>query len=351
MKILRYLALTTILTALALCFSMTAFARPLSEWTTQELEARYNQLWDRYGQWDGGFGLRITGEPAREVGEIRQELWRRHTEPYIHPRVRGGEIFVVVPADRWGNRTIIPFRYQGPVNIDGRVLVPVRLPIESLGFEVEWDASASRVIIANSDYRIILSIGSEVFTTNEEEHILDVPAQIINGHTMVPLRHIVESVGMSAHWCSERQTVLILRADQEIQELPNLREFEQRVFELTNIERANHGLPALIWNENLASAALAHSTDMAVRGFFDHTSPDGIGPSARAREHGHARSAGENIYIGPQSPEEAVQGWMNSPGHRANILNPNWRYLGVGTFGIGEIGSWQGLYWTQKFSQ
>ncbi len=102
------------------------------------------------------------------------------------------------------------------------------------------------------------------------------------------------------------------------------------VTRLTNVERAKAGCGALRTEPKLAAAALAHSKDMVARGYFSHTSPDGKGPGDRAAAAGYARWSGENIAKGYQTPAAVVQGWMNSPGHKANILNCSSKATGVG---------------------
>ncbi|MGW2516738.1 CAP domain-containing protein [Streptomyces sp. NPDC001617] len=118
------------------------------------------------------------------------------------------------------------------------------------------------------------------------------------------------------------------------------------VVELTNRERARAGLRPLAADPRLSAAAQAYSTDMAVRAFYSHTSPEGTQPWDRAAAAGaRHRSIGENIACGQRSPAEVVDGWMNSPGHRANILKPDFTHIGAGFAGGGPAGT----YWTQLF--
>ncbi len=121
---------------------------------------------------------------------------------------------------------------------------------------------------------------------------------------------------------------------------------QAEVVELTNRERTRAGLPRLAVDPPLATAAQAYSADMAARAFYSHTSPEGTQPWDRAAAAGAARrSIGENIACGQRSPAEVVDGWMNSPGHRANILKPDFTHIGVGFAGGGPAGT----YWTQLF--
>ncbi|MER6359061.1 CAP domain-containing protein [Streptomyces sp. NPDC001634] len=118
------------------------------------------------------------------------------------------------------------------------------------------------------------------------------------------------------------------------------------VIALTNAERAAAGLPPLAGDPLLTAAAQAHSADMVARAFYAHTSPDGREPWDRAAAAGSRhRTVGENIACGQRSPAEVVRGWMDSPGHRANILKPAFTHMGVGFAGGGRAGT----YWTQLF--
>ncbi|MCD9193496.1 CAP domain-containing protein [Streptomyces albireticuli] len=118
------------------------------------------------------------------------------------------------------------------------------------------------------------------------------------------------------------------------------------VLALTNAERRAAGLRPLAADARLGTAAQAHSADMAGRGFYSHTTPEGGEPWDRAAAAGAAhRGIGENIACGQRTPAEVVRGWMDSPGHRANILKPDFTHLGVGY----ATGGSAGTYWTQLF--
>ncbi|WP_425583825.1 CAP domain-containing protein [Streptomyces rectiviolaceus] len=125
-----------------------------------------------------------------------------------------------------------------------------------------------------------------------------------------------------------------------------LAEWASAVLRLTNAERTAAGLRALSPDPLLTVAAQGHSADMIARAFYSHTSPDGGEPWHRASAAGSThRAIGENIACGQRTPAEVVDGWMNSPGHRANILKPSFTHLGVGFAGGGSAGT----YWTQLF--
>ena len=129
-------------------------------------------------------------------------------------------------------------------------------------------------------------------------------------------------------------------------------QFIEEVVRLTNVERAKAGLPPLKLNNQLLAAAQDHSNDMAQDDFFSHTGADGSSVGDRVRNSGYQYSTtGENIAAGQTTPAQVVEGWMNSPGHRANILNPNYTEIGVGyEYLQNDTGSVNyNHYWTQVF--
>lgn len=129
--------------------------------------------------------------------------------------------------------------------------------------------------------------------------------------------------------------------------------FAARVVALVNQERAAAGCQALQVDSRLASAATAHSLDMAVNDFFSHTGSDGSLPWDRMAAAGYVYStAGENIAAGYTTPEAVVDGWMKSSGHRANILNCAFTETGVGYVFLaddeGQVNYHH--YWTHVFA-
>lgn len=118
----------------------------------------------------------------------------------------------------------------------------------------------------------------------------------------------------------------------------------QQVLDLVNQERRRAGLPALRFQSQLAGAAQAHSNDMARNRFMGHRGSDGSSPFDRIRRYGYNfRAAGENVAAGHNSAQAVMSGWMNSSGHRKNILNPNFRDIGIGYARSDRP------YWTQTF--
>ncbi len=119
--------------------------------------------------------------------------------------------------------------------------------------------------------------------------------------------------------------------------------YAQQVTNLVNEQRAANGLAPLTLSSDLSRVAQAKSQDMHDNNYFDHNSPTYGSPFDMMKAFGISyRSAGENIAMGYATPEAVVNAWMNSPGHRANILNSSYSQIGVGYVADGN-------YWTQEF--
>lgn len=119
--------------------------------------------------------------------------------------------------------------------------------------------------------------------------------------------------------------------------------YEQQVVDLTNAERSKNGLAPLKVDLELSKVAREKSKDMAANNYFDHNSPTYGSPFDMMKKFGISyRTAGENIAMGQRTPQEVVQAWMDSQGHRENILNSSYTHIGVGYVENGN-------YWTQQF--
>ncbi|MEV2275074.1 CAP domain-containing protein [Nocardiopsis sp. NPDC049922] len=115
-----------------------------------------------------------------------------------------------------------------------------------------------------------------------------------------------------------------------------------QVVQLVNAERAEAGCGPLRVDDRLTAAAQEHSEDMDARNYMAHESPEGEGPGDRAQRHGYDSWGAENVAKGQTSAEQVMDAWMNSPGHRANILNCD-----LVAIGVGESGN----AWTQLFGR
>ena len=120
----------------------------------------------------------------------------------------------------------------------------------------------------------------------------------------------------------------------------------EAVLQLVNQERSKQGLGSLKLSTTLTDIATTKAKDMAVNNYFSHTSPTYGSPFQMLQHFGVSyRSAGENIAAGQKSPQEVMNAWMNSSGHRANILNGSYTELGVGYYQGGSYGT----EWVQLF--
>jgi uncharacterized protein YkwD len=164
--------------------------------------------------------------------------------------------------------------------------------------------------------------------------------------------HIGVGITQSSTGSSARHSWSLIVINMIVLTPSEIQTFEMRVLELTNIERSRHGLPPLIWHEDLSDIARKHSEDLMRNNMRGHTGSDGSTVRVRIERAGitNTRALAENCSYGQRTPEEAVRAWMNSPGHRANILG-NTTHLGVGLVLRSEGSSAQYVsYWTQVFA-
>jgi uncharacterized protein YkwD len=153
---------------------------------------------------------------------------------------------------------------------------------------------------------------------------------------------------------------IVLAHREDIPPLPGQQQAGDTILQLVNAARARpracggqHFGPAgpLRWNPALAQAALAHSSDMAAHHDFSHVEHNGSTPADRVMRAGYAWSrVGENIAAGQRSAAEAVQGWLDSPGHCANIMNPGYTEMGA-AYALNPAGDKRTIYWTQEFAR
>jgi uncharacterized protein YkwD len=264
----------------------------------------------------------------------------------------------------------VVFEDQQPLIVDGRTLVPVRGVFEVLGFDVshDWVGGVIQVTLTRAAYTVVITTGSDTFTTNGVWHSLEVPAQNIGGRTMLPLRAVLESVGYEVGWdggvlITSPQNDGVWRVGQP---LPNRRlttaeradwvvhynatggasELEREVIRLVNIERQSEGLVPVVFCEVKAMAArffCQQHRDLGGRmvlqsGQGHNFGPYGDGVALHGASANVAAAFGANLgnwnggngYGITGTAERLVRGWMNSPGHRAYIMAPDHRYAGAG---------------------
>ncbi|VIG17622.1 sporulation protein [Clostridioides difficile] len=126
----------------------------------------------------------------------------------------------------------------------------------------------------------------------------------------------------------------------------NFSAYQKEVVDLVNIERSKAGLNPLTLDSSISNVATKKSQDMIDNNYFSHNSPTYGSPFDMLKKFGISyKTAGENIAMGQKTPKEVVNAWMNSEGHRKNIMNPNFSKIGVGV----AQKSGGSIYWTQIF--
>lgn len=231
---------------------------------------------------------------------------------------------------------------QSPIIQNDSTLVPFRAIFENLDMVVQWFGDEQRVTAQKDDLTITLFINENTMYVKDMPVELNTPPIIYNDYTLVPLRAVSESAGAEVFWDGDTHTVYI-----ETNNESDFDDWGYEVLNLVNEERAKYNVAPLKWDDSLAALAESHCEDMIDRNFFAHNTPDGQTPFDRMKAAGISySSAGENIAAGQYSPQNVMDSWMNSPGHRKNILNPDFEYIGVG---LARGGSY-GIYWAQEFA-
>ena len=265
---------------------------------------------------------------------------------------------------------------QPPIISNNRALVPLRFFSEALGAKVQWE-SQNRSIEFKSDLKqVMLFVDKRTAYIQNRPYQMDVAPIIVNGRTLVPVRFVCEVLGYDVYWNEADQTVAIVSGSRETGSLVAVEtdrmetassgsasaetaspapstvqdhlSIELEVIRLVNIEREKAGLSPLSRRDSLMDTAKVKSQDMVDNNYFSHTSPVYGTMSELLNYHQVSyRFAGENIAMGQRTPEAVMKAWMDSQGHRNNILNPNYSRIGVGAVEGGQYG---GYTWTQLFS-
>ena len=223
--------------------------------------------------------------------------------------------------------------------VNGEPMLAVRSFFECAGYTVQWNSELSGVTVFDSDKRIGIYEGLSFIYINDTVSRISAAPSIDDGTLVMPLDAAVKALNAELTY---RGNDAYLTSS----ETTDCSAWQYEVLFLTNLERANAGLPSLVWSVELARLAEAHCADMADRGFFAHVTPEGVTPLDRARAAGiEFTGIAENIAAGQPDPSSVVQSWMNSPNHRANIMDPNLTELGIAYVRGGRYG----IYWAQEF--
>ncbi|NUN65008.1 CAP domain-containing protein [Pseudanabaena biceps] len=176
---------------------------------------------------------------------------------------------------------------------------------------------------------------------------------VICNFCSVTLLSIVSAIALAPQpTLANGQKVEIIPNTQKtrISQLTNPVSFESELLRLTNLERRKVGLPALRLSSQLGKAAQLHAVDMANNNYFSHTGRNGSTVGDRTKSSGYKfRAVGENLAAGKATPEGTILQWMNSSGHRANILNSQFTEIGFGY--ANAPSSRYRHYWVQVFGK
>ncbi|WP_153238099.1 stalk domain-containing protein [Fictibacillus phosphorivorans] len=265
-----------------------------------------------------------------------------------------------------GNNSVV-FPDEKPIVQNNRLLVPLRPVFESMNAEVKWNSTTNMVTSQLSKYgttaKLALNVQSPFLEKqyNNKFYIQqsDIKPAIINNRTYIPLRLVGEAYGYDVTWDGSSNTATYketgslhltdptYKTHQSTGTISKQNVYELETFFSVNKTRSNNGKKELALNPTLSNVAREKSRDMLVKNYFDHTSPTYGSPFDMMKQFGISyTSAGENIAAGYTTTSAVMTGWMNSPGHKANILSDNFTQIGVGYI-KGTTG--YKTYWTQMF--
>lgn len=215
-------------------------------------------------------------------------------------------------------------------NINGRILVPVRAIAEGSGASVKWDSTTKTVIIDSSNKVITNSETGEKFDVNNAKSRVDSYFNNKGSSNQVENNNSTNNQTSNNNQVSTELT----REEKELE-----------IVRLVNIERVNAGLNELEIAGDLMYVARWHSDEMVELDYFSHMSPTYNLQHTKLAEALGAdyKYAGENLHGGSYTPEYAMSSWLQSSSHKAHILNPNHKYIGIG---YSEGDSEYGAYWS-----
>ena len=176
--------------------------------------------------------------------------------------------------------------------------------------------------------------------------ILRLNGHFANPHMIHPLDKILLPHGTTGTETSDGSEYDDISPDDNPVPESDISQQAKDVLSLVNTERQKQGLSSLTLSDKLTAVANEKARDMAENNYFSHTSPTYGSPFQMLQQYGiRYKAAGENIAAGQKSAEEVMNSWMNSSGHRANILNPSFTEIGIGYYAGGSYGT----YWAQEF--
>lgn len=233
------------------------------------------------------------------------------------------------------------------------VAQPLRANRELDAVAREWSKGGRlREALSRSDYRATQSASMQVQGSSDQKAILEVlRANYCDTITDATFKEIGVYQRRDEVW-------IVIAAPLATPAVKDAAHVGEKVLALVNTARGRarkcgraefEAAPPLTLSTQLNRAALIHSQDMASKNFFEHEGSDGSKVGGRVTRAGYKwRTVGENIAIGAETPEAVVQGWLNSPGHCANLMSAGFGEMGVAY--VVDRKSEAGIYWTQVFA-
>lgn len=217
------------------------------------------------------------------------------------------------------------------IDSNGRTQVPVRFIAEGLGALVKWDKSTKTVTITLDKKEIKIIIGKSSYTANGKSKQMDTAAVLKEDRTFVPVRFIGEEFGARVNWDRLYRMVYINtikeQEDSKNNKINSESDYQKEMLTLVNQIRKKEGLEPLEYDTGLGGAAQVRAGELLSN--FSHTRPDGTSCFSVLKEYSISyRTCAENIAAGRANPSEVIEQWMNSEGHRKNILNPSYKKNG-----------------------
>lgn len=262
-----------------------------------------------------------------------------------------------------------------------RVMLPFRIVGESLEISFDWkekNVIAKGYNVETGATRFIeFTPGLYTMRVDGQSVAIDETLTLKDGRSYIPIRVFAESFGYNVEWknksvyitnpnvkpelppIAEPEPPIVQPIEPPVEPTPtpptieplppvepptsNIGAFQQDVLRLVNIEREKVNLKPLQHHDAVGRVAQVKSEDMSENNYLEHTSPTHGTPFEMLKNYGISyKSAGENIAQGYRTPQEVVTGWMNSSGHRANILHNRFTHIGIGY-------AQKGHYWAQIF--
>ena len=231
---------------------------------------------------------------------------------------------------------------QPPLMYRDMSYVPFRAIFQTLGMAVQWHEDEGRATAYGNGRSVSFIMGYDYIFVNDIGYPIPSGPIIENSRLLVPLRALIDGIDGEIYWDEDSYSVII-----NSERVVDDSNWKYDVLYLTNRIRAERGLSLLAWDDSLAETGREHCMDMAARGYFAHTAPDGTTPFDRMVRRGiYFTYAGENIAAGQIDPEAVVDAWVNSPEHFENIVNPFFTRMGAAFTRGGDIG----IYWAQEFA-